>query len=96
MTTRSAVVALLAGAYLATVGETWGRLWVVLPLTIMVVLLGVIGGYLTPQERRLAELAERGDRSTHDLLARSVTRVAGGCAALVVVAVVVMVVKPSG
>lgn len=91
---RTAGVALLAGAYLATVGGVWGAPWVTVPLVIFVVVLGVVGSYLTPSERRLAEAAyAEGDA---ERLRRRLDRVALGCAGLVAVATVFMVAKPFG
>ena len=59
--TRSAALDLVLGAYLASDRGLWSRLWVGAPLAILVVVLGIVGGYLTPAERRLAELCDGGD-----------------------------------
>lgn len=93
--TRVATVALAAGLYLATAGEHWGRVWVWIPFAIFILLLGVIGAFLTPKERALAALLEAGEQSAYDTLVRRVDRVAAGLAIAVVVAVAVMVMKPT-
>ena len=53
-------VVLLAGLYLAFEGPyEFGDPWIGISLLILVVVLGVGGGYLAPREVRLAEMAER-------------------------------------
>ncbi len=89
--TRAATVALLVGMYLANDRGYLGQLWVVVPLAIMIVLLGVVGAYLTPAERRLGAMTERDPRRA--ALQRTVQRVAVVCAALVAVAAFFMVTK---
>jgi hypothetical protein len=68
--------------------------WVSVPLVILVVLLGITGGYFVPRQERLAELAEGGAGPEYAALATQVARVAFLAAALVVVAIFLMVVKP--
>lgn len=92
--TRSASLGLALGAYLATDRGLWSQPWVSAPLVIMVVLLGVVGGYLAPAERRLAELSEGGDERALAAARRPVERVALGCFALAAAAAFVMVTKP--
>ena len=46
--TRAATVALVAGVYLAAVAGIFGKLWVLVPLVIMVGLLGMTGSFLVP------------------------------------------------
>jgi hypothetical protein len=94
--TRTAGVALVAGAYLATVGGLWAAPWVTVPLVILVVVLGVVGSYLTPTERRLAELAQTEGGGDPDRLRGRVNRAAALCAGLVAVATFFMVAKPFG
>jgi uncharacterized membrane protein len=54
------VVVLLAGLYLAIEGPyELGDPWIGGTLLILIVVLGVGGGYLGPREERLAEMAER-------------------------------------
>lgn len=92
--TRSAALGLLIGAYLASDRGLWGQPWVLGPLVILVVLLGVVGGYLTPAEHRLAELSEHGDERALAAATRPVKLVALGCFALAAVAAFLMVTKP--
>lgn len=92
--TRSAALGLVLGAYLATDRGLWSQPWVAAPLVIMVVLLGVVGGYLTPAERRLAELSARGDERALAAATRPVELVALGCFVLAAVAAFLMVTKP--
>ena len=51
---------LLAGLYLAIEGPyEFGDPWIGITLLLLIVILGVGGGFLGPREERLAELAER-------------------------------------
>ncbi len=50
-------VALLAGLYAASDQKLFDKVWVQVPLVILLVLFGIVGGFLTPQSRKLAELA---------------------------------------
>jgi uncharacterized membrane protein len=92
--TPAGTLALLAGIYLASDRSYWDRSWVGIPLVILVVLMGITGGYFIPRQQRLAELAEGGAGADYAALAAQVRRVALVAAALVVVAVFLMVVKP--
>ena len=60
----------------------------------LIVLMGITGAYFIPRQLRLADLAEAGVGTDYDGLARQVARVAMLAAALVLVAVFLMVVKP--
>ncbi len=91
--TPAGTLALLAGVYLASDRSYWSESWVGIPLLILIVLLGITGGYFIPRQLRLAELAEPGG-AEYDALARQAARVAVVAAGLVVVAVFMMVVKP--
>src|ERR1700704_1265996 len=51
-------LALLAGIYLASDRSYWSKVWVSVPLLILLVLMGVTGGYFIPRQQRLADLAE--------------------------------------
>jgi len=86
LTTPMMALALIAGIYLASDRDYFSEVWVVVPLVILVVLFGVVGGFLTPTERRLADLAER------DLAAAGPVRGAES-SALVLVAIFFMVTK---
>jgi hypothetical protein len=92
--TPAGTLALLAGIYLASDRSYWDKSWVGIPLLILVVLMGITGGYFIPRQLRLADLAEAGAGADYDALARQVARVALLAAALVVVAVFLMVAKP--
>ena len=92
--TRAASLGLVLGAYLATDRGLWSQPWVLGPLAIMVVVLGIVGGYLTPAERRLAELCEGGDERALATATRRVELVAVGCFALGALAAFLMVTKP--
>jgi hypothetical protein len=92
--TPAGTLALLAGIYLASDRSYWDRSWVGIPLVILVVLMGITGGYFIPRQQRLAELADAGAGPEYDALAAQVARVALVAAGLVVVAVFLMVVKP--
>jgi hypothetical protein len=92
--TPAGTLALLAGIYLASDRSYWDKSWVGIPLLILIVLMGITGGYFIPRQLRLAELADAGAGADYDALARQVARVAMAAAALVLVAVFLMVVKP--
>jgi hypothetical protein len=92
--TPAGTLALLAGIYLASDRSYWDKSWVGIPLLILIVLMGITGAYFIPRQLRLAELAEAGAGADYDGLARQVARVAMLAAALVLVAVFLMVVKP--
>jgi uncharacterized membrane protein len=92
--TPAGTLALLAGIYLASDRSYWDKSWVGIPLLILIVLMGITGAYFIPRQLRLAELAEAGAGTDYDALARQVARVAMLAAALVLVAVFLMVVKP--
>lgn len=97
------LVAVLAGAYLATDAEVWDELWVSIPLVIAIVLGGLGGMFFGPQETKAAELAERdiaasGDTvelsAEYEAVAARVGMVGSLASLLVLVAVFLMVVKP--
>jgi hypothetical protein len=92
--TPAGTLALLAGIYLASDRSYWDKSWVGIPLLILIVLMGITGGYFIPRQLRLAELADAGAGADYDALASQVARVAMAAAALVLVAVFLMVVKP--
>ena len=93
------VVVLLAGLYLALDRWSLGDPWIGATFAILFVLFGLVGGVLTPADKRLAELAERDGGSggpSADYLAESRRADLFGSLALllVVVAIVLMTVKP--
>lgn len=96
----AATLALVAGAVLATLGGLWGELWVSLPLSLLVYVLGLHGAFVVPTGRRLEALASRGEdgetapRARSDALAR---RLAVGnylSVLAIVLALALMVLKP--
>jgi hypothetical protein len=92
--TPAGTLALLAGIYLASDRSYWDQSWVGIPLLILIVLMGITGGYFIPRQLRLADLAEAGSGPEYAALARQVARVAMVAAGLVLIAVFFMVVKP--
>ena len=95
------VVVLLAGIYLAT-QDPWsfGDPWISATLAILFVLFGLMGGVLTPADRRLAQLAERdassgsGPSADYERERRRTDIVGGLALLLVIVAIFLMVGKP--
>src|SRR3954467_6270223 len=57
--TPAATVALLAGFYLASDRDYMGKVWVIVPLIILITLLGLGGAFFGPSEKRASELAAR-------------------------------------
>jgi hypothetical protein len=52
-------IALLAGFYLASDRDYMGKIWVIVPLIILIGLLALGGAFFGPSEKRAAELAGR-------------------------------------
>jgi hypothetical protein len=105
--TPAATVTLLAGLYLALAGPYgFDQWWVGVGLLLIVVLLGMGGAFFTPNDRRLAEIAERdlaaspaGEVNLSDEYRARARRLAiGGAFAnvLVLVAIFVMVMGSRG
>lgn len=92
--TPAMVVVLLAGLYLALDRYHLGDGWISATLTILVVLFGLVGAVLTPTDRRLAELAERGPSDEYAREARKAAIVGSLALVLVVVAILLMTAKP--
>ncbi|MDX6678040.1 MAG: hypothetical protein QOE31_2092 [Solirubrobacteraceae bacterium] len=98
--TPAMVVVLLAGMYMALDRYSLGDPWISATFAILLILFGLVGGVLTPADKRLAELAERDARAgggpSSDYLAQSRKADLFGSAALllVVIAIVLMTVKP--
>jgi hypothetical protein len=57
--TPAATLALIAGFYLASDRDYMGKVWVIVPLVILITLLGLGGAFFSPNERRAADLASR-------------------------------------
>jgi uncharacterized membrane protein len=102
--TPAMAVLLAAGIYLASDRDYWDQTWVTVPLVILLVLFGLVGGFFAPRERRLAELAQRDVDAAqggevkfseeYETLANSWAAVGGLAGVLVLVAVFFMVAKP--
>ncbi|MFL5848037.1 MAG: hypothetical protein ACJ76M_07340 [Solirubrobacteraceae bacterium] len=102
--TPFATLILLTGIYMAADADVFSEWWVGVPLVIILVLLGLAGGYVSPRERRLSELAER-DIATagegqvvwsreYEDLGRQVGMVGAISSLLVVIAIFIMVTGP--
>jgi len=93
-------IVLLAGLYLALDRWSLGDPWISATFAILFVLFGLMGGVLTPADRRLVQLAERdaaaggGPSADYERERRRAELVGGLALALVVVAIFLMVVKP--
>lgn len=105
--TPGMVVVLVAGIYLASDRDLWDRVWVSVPMLILIVLFGLGGAFFAPQERKLAELSQRDLASgsepgtvrfsaEYEALYQRVYTVGLVAAGLVAVAVFFMVAKPGG
>lgn len=104
--TPGMVVILVAGVYLASDIEVWDRPWVSVPMLILLVLFGLGGAFFSPQERKLADLAQRDIAAAagtsvefsdeYEALYSRVMTVALVAIGLVTVAILLMVTKPGG
>lgn len=100
-------IAFLAGIYLAADRDLFDKVWVTIPMLILIVLLGAGGAFFGPTEKKLAGLAERdATRSApgaqvsfsdeYQTLAKRLQTVGLVMSSLVLVAVFLMVTKPGG
>lgn len=88
-------VVILAGIYLATKGHYWKEFWVQWSLGAALVLGAVGSAYMTPRERRLAELAAQDPQGAeYQALGKQVGIVGSLLSLLVLVTVFVMTLKP--
>lgn len=104
--TPAMVVVLVAGVYLASDLDLWDRPWVGAPMAILIVLFGLGGAFFAPNERKLAELAQRDVAASsgpsvsfsaeYETLYARVFAVGMAAAGLVAIAVFLMVTKPGG
>jgi uncharacterized membrane protein len=97
---------LLAGLYLAIKGPyDFGDPWIGSTLLLLIIILGVGGGYIGPREPRLAEMAERDLAASpskgpvswgqdYEQMFGAVRTAALGVNALVLIAIFLMVTKP--
>jgi uncharacterized membrane protein len=100
----AAAIALLLGAYLVSDRHYWSETWVIVPLIILVVLLGLGGAFFGPQEERARELAERDIAAAgagevtfspeYEAISRRVAMVGGLANLLILTAVFFMTAKP--
>ena len=104
--TLAATVLLVAGLYLASTGPyDFGSSFVTLGIVIVAALLGLGGAFFSPHERKAAELAERDIAAStggevllsaeYQAVARRLQIVGAASGLLVLVAVFLMVLKPS-
>jgi len=99
--TPAMVVVLVAGLYLTFDGPyELGDPWIGATLTILIVIFGLVGAVLTPAERRMLAIAQRGAQAGGGLgdeyaaAARRYAACGGLVSLLVVVAIFLMTVKP--
>jgi hypothetical protein len=57
LTGPGTVVILVAGVYMASKHDLWGKAWVAVPVAIMAVIVVLGGGYVVPASRKMAQLA---------------------------------------
>lgn len=88
------LVVVLAGAYLASDGHYWSKVWVTVPLIIAVVIGAMGGAFFTPRDRKLAELARSGGGSDYEKVYTQVRTGGMVAAGLVLVAIFFMTTKP--
>jgi uncharacterized membrane protein len=95
LVTPAMVVVLLVGVYLASDADVWDQVWVSIPLLILLALFGILHGLVVPRERQLAEMSLDGPGRDYDALMRQTTLIESLQALLVLVAILLMVAKPS-
>jgi uncharacterized membrane protein len=107
LTTPAATIALLAGFYLASDRDYMGKIWVIVPLIILIGLLGLGGAFLGPSERRASELAARDVDAAgpngpvklspeYEALSTRIAQVGALTNVLILVAIFFMAAKPGG
>lgn len=97
--TPAATLALATGIYMASDHDLFDRVWVQVPMGIIIVLLGLGGAFFSPNERKAAELAPgEGQPPSPEYLAvvGRVAKVGMLASLLVLVAVFLMITKPGG
>ena len=103
----AATVALLAGFYLASDRDYMGKVWVIVPLIILIGLLGLGGAFFSPNEKRAAERSRRDvDAAGPDgpvllspeytALSARIAKVGIAANVLILVAIFFMAAKPGG
>lgn len=95
--TPMATLALATGIYLAADQHLFSKVWVQIPMGILIVLLGLGGAFFAPQERKAAALAATDPGSAeYQALSQRVAKVGTLASLLVLVAIFFMVAKPGG
>jgi uncharacterized membrane protein len=105
--TPAATLALLSGFYLANDRDYMGKVWVVVPLIILIALLGLGGAFFAPNERRASDLAARDVAAAgadgpvllspeYQAVAGRIAKMGALASVLVLVAVFFMAAKPGG
>src|SRR3954453_12160919 len=100
-------VALLAGFYLASDRDYMGKIWVIIPLIILIALLALGGAFFGPSEKRAAELSTRDVAAAgpdgavtlspeYHSVASRIAKVGLAANVLVLVAIFFMAAKPGG
>jgi hypothetical protein len=104
--TPAGTIALLAGFYLASDRDYMGKVWVIVPLIILIGLLGLSGAFFGPSEKRAAELSRRDVDAAGDgavtlgpeylAVAGRIAKVGALANVLILVAIFFMAAKPGG
>ena len=94
--TPFAVLALATGIYLAADRDLFDRIWVQVPMGILIVLLGLGGAFFSPQERRAAELSDNPASPEYQAIVGRVAKVGMLSGLLILTAIFFMVAKPGG
>jgi uncharacterized membrane protein len=105
--TPAATIALLAGFYLASDRDYMGKIWVIVPLIILIGLLGLGGAFFGPSEKRASELSRRDVEAAgpdgavtlsaeYTALAARIAKAGGLANVLILVAIFFMAAKPGG
>jgi uncharacterized membrane protein len=100
-------IALLAGFYLASDRDLFGKVWVVIPMIILIALLAAGGVFFGPSERKAQALAERDIAAAgpdgpvtfspeYKAVAGRIALVGGIANVLILVAIFFMTAKPGG
>jgi uncharacterized membrane protein len=85
---------LIFGAYMASKQDLWSKVWVTVPLLILIVIGGIGGAVISPALKRLSELAARGTGPEYEAVYRRYMTAEIGLAVLVLVAIFFMAAKP--
>ena len=105
--TPAGTIALIAGFYLASDRDYMGKVWVIVPLIILIALLGLGGAFFGPTERRAHELSARDVAAAgpdgpvalspeYQAVAARIAKVGALASVLVLVAIFFMAAKPGG